>query len=374
MFARKSPDPSSSSRREFFTGISARRYVAPGVERIADRLAEPVERSAVPTGGDTVRLTTRAMACEFTVIMNPGSHEGMMQASDALDLVHTLDHEMTVYREDSALSRINRAAAGRDVPVEARLFELLNGCRDLCHATHGAFDPTSGPLIALWQRCRDEGRIPTQEQIEACLEVTGMQHVRLDAEAKTIRFDRDGTELNLGGIGKGYALDQVRQCLVESGGPDAWLVHGGHSSLLARGEHNATGGWPVGIGNPLFTDRRLGTILLRDQAMATSGSNVQFFRQGGRRYGHILDPRTGWPVEGILSVSVVAADAATADALSTAFFVLGVENTRRCCDNLGDVGAVVIPFPQRGRLVQPVVMGIPDEQLFWDTDQVVQSC
>ena len=156
-------------------------------------------------------------------------------------------------------------------------------------------------------------------------------------------------------------------------GFDGFVMHGGQSSLLARGDHNQQGGWPVGIGNPLFTDKRLGTILLRDQAMSISGSNIQYFRHEGKRYGHILDPRTGWPVEGTLSVTVVASSAAVADALSTAFFVGGVEIARQCCDNLPDVGAVLISRPERGRRVRPVVIGIPDDQIFWDLEQVELS-
>jgi thiamine biosynthesis lipoprotein len=105
--------------------------------------------------------------------------------------------------------------------------------------------------------------------------------------------------------------------------------------------------------------------------MSTSGSNIQFFRHEGRRYGHILDPRTGWPVEGMLSVTVLADSAAVADAVSTAFFVLGVEKALLCRENLPGVGVILIPFPKHGRRVQPVVAGIPAEQIFWDEDQVV---
>jgi thiamine biosynthesis lipoprotein len=105
--------------------------------------------------------------------------------------------------------------------------------------------------------------------------------------------------------------------------------------------------------------------------MATSGSNIQFFRYEGRRYGHILDPRTGWPVEGMLSVTVLAPSAAVADALSTAFFVMGVEKARLCCENWPGIGVILIPFPVQGRKVQPVVIGIPQEFIVWDEDQVI---
>jgi len=159
-------------------------------------------------------------------------------------------------------------------------------------------------------------------------------------------------------------MDKMDEC------PEDYLLHGGHSSLVARGSHEGQGGWPVGIGNPLFTKKRLGTVLLRNQAMSTSGSNIQFFRHDGRRYGHILDPRTAMPVEGMLSVTVFAESAAIADALSTAFFVLGVENAQKCCDNLPNVGAILVPYPERGARVTPTIIGVPEDQIFWDDDQV----
>jgi thiamine biosynthesis lipoprotein len=120
----------------------------------------------------------------------------------------------------------------------------------------------------------------------------------------------------------------------------------------------------VGVKNPLFTDERYATLLLRDQAMATSGSNIQYFRFQGRRYGHILDPRTGWPADELLSVTVLAPTAAEADALSTAFYVLGLEKALEYCDNHPSIGALLVPPPQQGRRLEPVVRNISDDALF----------
>ena len=206
-------------------------------------------------------------------------------------------------------------------------------------------------------------RIPTDDEIADCRTRTGIEHVGFDRAAKTVRFDLNGVELNLGAIGKGFALDRSAAILRERG-LDNWLYHGGHSSILAAGDHNGQGGWPVGIGNPLFTTQRFGTILLKDAAMSTSGSNIQFFRHQGRRYGHILDPRTGKPAEELLSVTVVAPTAAEAEGLSTAFFVLGVEKSRAYCDNHTNIGALLVPLPKQGKRLEPIVCGIPDDVLF----------
>jgi thiamine biosynthesis lipoprotein len=371
------PEKPSSSRRAFLRGGALREEVSHAGATAGEALLEGLRggeeevaaRREAPRGGDTLRLETRAMACQFSVITNPGEHEKIWVASEALDMVHELEQLMTVYRDDSEMSRINREARAQPTDADSRLFGLLQICKELAEETGGAFDATSGPLIALWRATREEGRIPTDDEIAGCLERVGMSHVELNADKETVRFDRADVELNLGGIGKGFALDRIAGQLVANG-LGGFLLHGGRSSVLARGDHNSVGGWPVGIGNPLFTDRRLGTLLLQNQALSTSGSNIQYFRHRGQRYGHILDPRTGWPVEGQLSVTVVAESAAVADALSTAFFVLGVEKAAACCHHLPGVGAILTPQPESSRRVRPVVIGISDEQIFWETDDV----
>lgn len=309
------------------------------------------------------------MACDFSVIMNAGVPKSLIEdASAALDLVSELEHQLSVYRDDSELTLLNQRAATQPVDVDAQLFSLLKETHRISKLTDRTFDPTAGPLVRLWRTCREESRIPTQKEIDNCLESVGIDHIQLDDRTSTVQFDRSDIELNLGGIGKGYALDRAAERLQQSG-LNEFLLHGGHSSLLARGDHNGSGGWPIGLGNPLFTSKRLGTIVISDCAMATSGSNIQYFRHQGKKYGHILDPRNGWPVETMLSVTVLAPNAALADALSTAFYVMGVEKVAECCDNLDGVSAVLIPTPS-GRDLQPIVLGVPDEKLYLDEDQI----
>lgn len=348
----------SSSRRDF---LNPGRIIQP----VADSVAE------VPTAGSTVRVATRAMACEFSVIMNPGAHEQVTAVGDVLELVHEIESWLSIYRPGSAISELNRSAAVTPVHVMRPLFEILQTAQQLFVQTDGAFDVTTGAQVQLWRQCRAEKRVPSAEEIAEVLKCSGGQFLELDEQGCSVRFGATGLQLDPGAIGKGFALDEAASWLQKMEGvPESFLVHGGHSSLVARGEHNNAGGWPVGVGNPLLTRQRLGTVLLKDQAMSTSGSNIQFFRHDGRRYGHILDPRTAMPTEGMLSATVFADSAAVADALSTAFFVLGVENAQKCCDNLPGVGAILVPFPERGKLVTPTVIGVPPEQIFWESDQV----
>ncbi len=354
-----------SNRREFLTGRTIQKEAERAGHALADELLKEGARQ-MPVGGSTLRMSTDAMACEFSVVLNQGASGDLMTATDALEMIHDLEGQMTVYRDDSEMSLINRLAYERAVPVESRLFWLLQKAKEVSENTGGAFDPTTGPLISLWRRCRQDGRVPTDAEIAESLTHTGLAHVEFDEANTTIRYDDPQAGFNLGGIGKGYALDRAGEFLSKSGLSD-WLMHGGFSSLLARGGHQHQGGWPVGLRNPLFPDQTLGTILLKDQALSTSGSAVQSFRLGGKKYGHILDPRSGWPVEGLLSVTVLAPTAAEADALSTAFFVLGLEKAREYCDNNPDVSSLLIPPPPRGRSLAPVICGIPDDALFLET-------
>jgi len=323
-----------------------------------------------PESRDTLRLTARAMACDFSIIMNAGEHQAIWHASTALDRVGLLEAQLSVYRDDSEVSELNATASTSPVVIESQLFALLQQSVKLAQQTHGAFDLTTDPLIRLWRQCREEIRIPTEEELATALADVGMENITLDATSKSIELARNGSSINLGAIGKGFALDRVAEELAEQGSHD-FLLHGGHSSLYAKGQHANLNGWPVGIGNPLFTDRRLGTILLQNQAMGTSGSNIQYFRVGERRYGHILDPRTGWPAEGHLSVTVIAPTAAEADALSTAFYVMAPEEVTEYCTTNSHIGAIMIPLPERDRRVRPTTIGVDPNQVYWDADQVL---
>lgn len=356
-------DRPTGNRREFLTGRVVRKEVEWVGEQIADQIEE-CETTSLPAAGPSVRLGTTAMATDFVVMMNPGPADQVMVASDVLEEVHRLEEEMTVYKPEGELYRLNRnSKPGHSQQVTPRLFDVIQQSIKNAEATGGAYDPTSGPLIELWRKSRQDNRIPTQKEINVCLRHCGYSHVTLAPESTAVTFDVPGLELNLGGIGKGFALDQLADGLGEREQSD-WLMHGGKSSLLASGSHHSLGGWPVGVRNPLFPKERMATILLRNQGMSTSGAGIQFFRHEGKRYGHILDPRTGIPAENVLSVTVLAPTAAAADALSTAFFVMGLEKTREYCDTYTDIGVLLIPPPKQGRRLQVHTFNLPEQTLF----------
>jgi thiamine biosynthesis lipoprotein len=186
--------------------------------------------------------------------------------------------------------------------------------------------------------------LPSQEAIDAARALVGFDAVDLDRGQRTVRFRRPGMELNFGAIGKGYALDRVAINLRASGGGHA-LLSAGRSSLLAIGGRDA--GWYVEIvaarADDARGDRPLAHVWLRDAAIGTSGAGEQFVIADGTRYGHVIDPRTGWPAAGVLSASVIAPSAALADALSTAFLIGGVALAERYCAAHPNVMALVTP-------------------------------
>lgn len=296
------------------------------------------------------------MACRFVVLLNPSDRRLTHAAGEALDEVDRLEDQMTVYRDDSELAALNRTAFDRPVPVERRLFELLERAVQLNRETEGAFDITASPLVRCWGFFQRKGRVPSESELQEALSRVGSEHLELNAADCSVRFRRPGMEINLGSIGKGYALDRASAVLGQHG-LENFAFHGGRSSALARGNRDGDRGWSVGISNPLFLRNRLAVVRLQNAALGTSGSGEQFFRSAGRRYGHILDPRTGRPAEGVLSVTAVAPSAAEADALATAFFVLGVEKTAEYCDNHPGVGALVIPQPKGGSRLEIIRLG-----------------
>lgn len=275
-----------------------------------------------------LHIHRRAMACRFEVTLS-GEDAGLVPVARlALDEVDRIESALTVFRDTSALVRVNRHAASAPVRVDDDLFGLLRQCRDLHAATGGAFDITSTPLSRCWGFLTREGRLPSQAEIEAARACVGMNQVELDEARHTVRFGRAGMELNLGAIGKGHALRRVASLLREAGVTHA-LVSAGGSSAVAVGGRGA--GFRVDVCSRHARRGPLASVRLREAALGASGAGEQYVQVGGSRYGHVIDPRTGWPSSGVLSAVVVSPDAALADALSTAFLIGGAELAETYC-------------------------------------------
>ena len=303
----------------------------------------------------TLVIGRDAMACRFEIVFNVGEvADATALACDALDLVDEVENAFSVYRDTSDLSILNATAAAGWQPVSHDVFALLARARALHERTGGGFDVAAGALVKAWGFLQRQGRTPDADTLAAALAASGMRHVELDPETRRVRFARPGLEINPGAIGKGWAVDRAVEWLADRGVPSV-LVHGGSSSVRARGVHGPNlaerRGWQVGLRHPLLPTVRLATLTLADRALGTSGSGTQFFVDRGQKLGHILDPRTGRPATGVLSATVIAPDAATADALATALYVLGPAGLDVVAPAGGDVaGIVVLPSAAAGRV------------------------
>lgn len=270
-----------------------------------------------------------AMGTVFTVAAYGQDANYLAEVTnEAFEEIDRLDAQMSNYKPESELSGINRDAASREVLVEPQLLRLLQGALRYSAETNGAFDITVGPLMKSWGFFRGQGRLPAESEIAQILKRTGYRHLRLDTVRRTVRFDAPGIELDLGGIAKGYAVDRAVEIL-RSNDVTSALVSSGTSSIYALGNPPGERGWRVTVRDPYDQNKGADTFYLRNYSLSTSGNYEKFFKLGGKVYSHIMNPRRGRPVEKMLSATVLAALTTESDALSTAFYVLGVEGSRK---------------------------------------------
>jgi thiamine biosynthesis lipoprotein len=268
------------------------------------------------------------MGCVYTVVSYGRDLARLREAAAAaLDEVDRIDRLMSNYKKDSELSRLNREAAKAPVKVDHELFDFIAECLRYGRESEGAFDITVGPLMKAWGFFRGEGRMPSEAELSLARNSVGYQHVILNQKDGTIFFDKTGVELDLGGIAKGYAVDRAVAVLKQCGVTSALLSAGG-STTYALGAPPGKPAWEIEVQDPLERDKIATRVRLKDRALSVSGSQEKFFELNGARYSHVMDPRTGRPVQGVLSVAVITADGLSGDALDNVFYVFGAKRGR----------------------------------------------
>jgi thiamine biosynthesis lipoprotein len=333
-------DP-GATRRDFLSG-----HLTAKAQADNKSLQDEAPSAPAPLSPDRLltRLSKRAMACPFEFFVDTRRFPLAAEvAQRALELVEAIESELTLYRPESHLSAVNRQAFDATVNVSPRLRELLAPSLALHRETGGAFDVTAGPLTKVWGFYHRKPIVPTSSEIERALATVGSQFVEFDSHASTVRFLRPNLEINLAAIGKGYALDCCAE-LMQQEAISEFVLHGGQSSVVARGVQDQARpewGWPIGIVHPVFPQLSLGCVHLRDRALGTSGSQRQWIVHHGRRLGHVLDPRTGWPASHVLSATVLAPTAALADALSTAFSVMSLDEVEAYCRSHPEIATII---------------------------------
>jgi FAD:protein FMN transferase len=263
-----------------------------------------------------------AMGGTFLISIYAADGDMAGQASaDAFVELRRIEALLSNYRPESEWSRVNRFAAERPVALTGELFDLIAACLVYSRKSEGAFDITVGPLMKTWGFYQAGGRLADPAELERARAEVGYRHVRLDPRNRTIAFSRPGVELDPGGIGKGYAVDRMAAVLKYYGVQRA-LISAAGSTILALGTPPGEAGWPVHVGDSQ-KEAPMETVRLKNESLSTSGIAERHFQAGGRTYGHILDPRTGLPVQGVFSVSVRAPQAVDSEAWTKAFFVNG---------------------------------------------------
>jgi thiamine biosynthesis lipoprotein len=266
-----------------------------------------------------------AMGSTYSLVLYGEDRAKLEMASeDAFEEVRRLDHLLSNYRPESEWSQVNRYAAERPVKVSAELFQLLSACVEYSRQSEGAFDISVGPLMKVWGFYKGSGHLPQRTEVLKALEKVGYRNILLDASSKTVRFAKDGVELDPGGIGKGYAVDRMVDILRRDGIAVA-LVSASGSSIYALGAPPGETGWKVRIRDPKDEAKTVTEVTLKNESMSTSGSYEKFFWAEGKIYSHIMDPRTGYPSTGMLSASVITPLTLDSEAWTKPYYINGRE-------------------------------------------------
>ncbi len=287
----------------------------------------------------TVTLARHAMATRFELVLH-GERPAVLRAAgeEALDEIERLEAQLSLFRPSSEIAHLNARAAYTPVRVTPGLFALLQHAKQLQAETLGAFDITVAPLVRCWGFMGGTGCVPRPEEVEAARAKVGMHLVELESADFTVRFEREGVMLDLGAIGKGYAIERAADLLREAGITSA-LLHGGTSTVYALGSQPDGSTWQVAVEHPLAArtshvagaqpgpapNAPFATVPLKDEAMSVSAVWGKSFEAEGKVFGHVLDPRSGQPVRTAVLAVVILPSATETDALSTALLTLGLE-------------------------------------------------
>ena len=264
------------------------------------------------------------MGSAFSVVAYGDDRDKLQSAIEqALEEARRLDHLLSNYRPESEWSEVNREAASHPVHVSPELFHLLAACVEYSRESEGSFDITVGPLMKIWGFYKGTGHLPHRAEVRGALDDVGYRNLILDVKNQTVKFAKSGVEMDPGGIGKGYAVDRMAAILKENGIKSA-LVSGGGSSIYAIGTPpNEPQGWKVDIKDPKDRSKVAAMAYLKDDSMSTSGNYEKFFYAEGKLWSHIMDPRTGFPSMGMLSVSIIAPRTLDTEAWCKPYYIMG---------------------------------------------------
>lgn len=293
-------------------------------------------------GGKSEPYSTDFFAMDTFMSVKVLGSDGESLAQQCESEINALESVLSRTREDTDIAKLN-AADGAPVTLSDEGAKLLSTALDLSAATNGAYDPTVAPLTDLWGIGTDNARVPAQSEIDEALTHVGYQNVKLLGNNQVQLLN--GAQVDLGGIGKGYAGDIVHE-MAESDTSDQWHVlarlSGNIEMYGGKTADSGTDNWNIGIADPDDNTDSIAVVSLRDGSVVTSGDYERFFEKDGKRYHHIFDPATGYPADsGLRGVTVIDSCSTKADALTTALFVMGLDKGMKFCEE-NEIAAVFI--------------------------------
>jgi thiamine biosynthesis lipoprotein len=313
------------------------------VSRVALRAAAALAGAGLALGsaaaragwvGDAMDLMGTRVSVE---LWQDDEARGRELVNEVMEDYRRIDREMSTYKPDSEISLVNAHAAEQPMVISAELYSMIDRSLQLSVASHGAFDITYDSVGYLYDfRARKR---PTDAQIEQHLGAVDYRHVVLDPNSSTVHFTQPGVRINVGGIAKGYTVQHAADMLRAKGVEHALLNAGGDTRVIGdrRGQP-----WIVGIRHPRLENEVITRLPIVDEAISTAGDYERFFEEDGKRYHHVINPRTGKPTEGILTVTVIGPDGTMTDGLDTAIFVLGAEEGLEMIKKYPEYEAIIV--------------------------------
>jgi thiamine biosynthesis lipoprotein len=288
------------------------------------------------------------MGTKFRILVYaPEKAKADKASKAAFERIAELDRIMSDYQATSELMRLCAKAGGDPVPVSEELFLVLTKAQEVSKLSDGAFDVTVGPVVKLWRRARRTQKLPDKEQLAKALELVGYEKVKLDPTKRTVQLAKEGMQLDLGGIAKGYAADEAIAVLKKDGLTRALVAAGG--DIAVSGPPPDGEGWKIEIeAADDADDKPRRTLLLRDAGVSTSGEKEQYVEIDGKRYSHIVDPKTGIGLIGQQSVTVIAPNGITSDSMTKVVMILGPEKGLAIIENLEGASSLVVRKEEKG--------------------------
>lgn len=293
----------------------------------------------------TVQRTETIMGTQVSItVVAPTAEQGEAAIDAGMAEVRRFDAMMSLYKDDSEITKINLAAGKRPVRVSPEMIEVVKQAADISKRSGGVFDVTIGPLVVLWQMRLKEGKAPSDGEIAGVRRLVNYRNIVVDRKASTVFLTREGMIMDLGGM-KGYIADQVADLFKRRGIRNALIALAG--DIWALGHREDGKPWRIGVQHPREKDRTLAVLELSDRYVCTSGDYERFVIKEKKRYHHIIDPRTGKPSTGIISVTLVGERGALIDPLAKIPFILGVE---RGLGLIREYGAEAIIVDEQGKV------------------------